>query len=417
MTFLITTLIIVLLILSWKYIQRLEPAGVFALIWVTSVPMILLLQEYIVLNLEGVLFIVIGVFTFMLGTIFCDYYYHPKKEKSTVFTFKKGWALPLVCVLLVCAMVNPLYSIILHGFSLQALLDMREVLEMNKGISEDRYAGAEYSNVLNQFFLIFCYAAPLFGGFCYRLVGKLTKTICVLTLIPGMFIALTQSMKMGMITGFILWFTGYLICSYSYGLSLRIKFRSLLFSILGLAGFFGILFISMVFRTGEVSEKTILDIGQKFFTYALGQFHCFDMWYTTHEPTTYALGTKTFMGISNVLGLEERTQGVYTEFHQIGQNGYYGISNIFTIFRSLIEDFGEAGALLFMFLLGVLTCMALKNLLSCRMIFFSQVCVSAAYAYLMWSFATSFFAYTSYLAMFFLAYFLFRMLQKETASC
>ena len=141
------------------------------------------------------------------------------------------------------------------------------------------------------------------------------------------------------------------------------------------------------------------------------------MWYTTHEPMPYALGTKTFMGISNVLGLEERTQGVYTEFHQIGQNGYYGISNIFTIFRSLIEDFGEAGALLFMFLLGVLTCMALKNLLSCRMIFFSQVCVSAAYAYLMWSFATSFFAYTSYLAMFFLAYFLFRMLQKETAPC
>ena len=417
MTFLIATLIILLLILSWKYILRLEPAGVFALIWVASVPMILLLQEYIVLNLEGVLFIVLGVLTFLLGTIFCDYYYHPEKDKSTVLTFKKGWALPLVCVLLVCAMVNPLYSIILHGFSLQALLDMREVLEMNKGISEDRYAGAEYSNVLNQFFLIFCYAAPLFGGFCYRLVGKLTKTICVLTLIPGMFIALTQSMKMGMITGFILWFTGYLICSYSYGLSLRIKFRSLLFSILGLAGFFGILFISMVFRTGEVSEKTILDIGQKFFTYALGQFHCFDMWYTTHEPMPYALGTKTFMGISNVLGLEERTQGVYTEFHQIGQNGYYGISNIFTIFRSLIEDFGEAGALLFMFLLGVLTCMALKNLLSCRMIFFSQVCVSAAYAYLMWSFATSFFAYTSYLAMFFLAYFLFRMLQKETAPC
>ena len=58
MTFLIATLIILLLILSWKYILRLEPAGVFALIWVASVPMILLLQEYIVLNLEGVLFVV-----------------------------------------------------------------------------------------------------------------------------------------------------------------------------------------------------------------------------------------------------------------------------------------------------------------------------------------------------------------------
>ena len=173
----------------------------------------------------------------------------------------------------------------------------------------------------------------------------------------------------------------------------------------------------MVFRTGEVSEKTILDIGQKFVTYALGQFHCFDVWYTTYEPTEYALGTKTFMGISNVLGLEDRTQGVYAEFHQIGQNGYYGISNIFTIFRSLIEDFGEAGTLFFMLLLGIVTTISMKNLLCRNMIFFNQVCISAAYAYLMWSFATSFFAYTSYIAMFLLAYILFRIMQKETALC
>ena len=417
MTVLIITLIIILLLLSWKYIVRLEPGGVFALIWIASVPMVLLLQEYIVLNLEGVLFIVIGVMTFMLGTIFCDKYYHPAENTDSVLTFKKEWALPTMCVLLVSAMVNPLYSITLHGFTLQALLDMREILEMNKGISEDRYAGADYTDMFNQFFLIFCYAAPLFGGFCYRMVDKLTKTVCVLTLIPGMFIALTQSMKLGMITGFILWFTGYLICSFSYGLSLRIKPKSLLFSILGLAGFFGILFISMVFRTGEVSERAILEISQKFIAYALGQFHCFDMWYTTHEPAPYALGTKTFLGISNILGLEERTQGVYTEFYQIGQNGYFGISNIFTIFRSLVEDFGEAGTLFILFLMGIATTISLKSLLSHHMVYLNQVCISAAYAYLMWSFATSFFAYTSYLAMFFVAYFIFRFLQKETAPC
>ena len=416
MSFLLIVLIIILLLLSWKYIVKLEPAGVFALIWIASVPMVLLLQEYIVLNLEGVLFIVIGVMTFMLGTIFCDEYYHPSENASSVLTFKKKRALPTMCVLLVCAMVNPLYSITLHGFTLQALLDMREILEMNKGISEDRYAGADYTNMFSQFFLIFCYAAPLFGGFCYRMVDRLTKTICILTLIPGMFIALTQSMKLGMITGFILWFTGYLICSFSYGLSLRIKPKSLLFSILGLAGFFGILFLSMVFRTGEVSERAVLDISQKFIAYALGQFHCFDMWYTNHEPTAYAWGTKTFMGVSNLLGLEERTQGVYTEFYQIGQNGYYGISNIFTIFRSLIEDFGEAGTLFLLFLLGIVITISLRNLLSRRMVFLNQVCISAAYAYLMWSFATSFFAYTSYMAMFFVAYFIFRFLQKETTT-
>ena len=417
MTILIVTLIIGLLLLSWKYILRLEPAGIFAVIWIVSVPLILLLQNYILLRFDGILFCVIGVFFFMMGTVFCDYIYHPKENITSFYTFRKKWALPLLIALFIGAMVNPLYSIVLHGFSLQALLDMREILEMNKGISEDRYAGAERYNIINQFFLIFCYAAPLFGGFCYRLVGKLTKSICILTLLPGMFIALTQSMKMGMITGFILWFSGYFICSFTYGLSLNIKAKNIFWTIIGLLSFFGILFISMVFRTGEVSEKTLLDIGQKFFTYALGHFHCFDMWYTTYEAKEYALGTKTFMGLSNLLGLEERSQGVYTEFYQIGQNGYYGISNIFTIFRSLIEDYGEAGTMLFMFLAGIGTKASMKNLICKRSIYLNQTFITAAYAYLMWSFATSFFAYTSYLAMFFLAYFLFRFLQKETAVC
>lgn len=401
--------------MSWKYLQRLEPAGVFALIWLVSIPVVLLLQEYIVLRLYGILFIVVCLIAFMAGTIFCDSFYHPQRQEVCL-TFKKSRAFPLLLILLVGALVNPVYSIVQHGFSLRALLDMRELLEMNKGISEDRYAGAEVHDMFGQFFLIFCYAAPLIGGFCYRQVGRLTKTVCVLTLLPGMVIALTQAMKMGMITGFVLWFAGYLVCSFSYGLPLKIRPKKVASFFAILLGFFAVLFFSMVFRTGEVSERTILDISEKFVTYALGHFHCFDIWYTSYEPMEYSFGTKTFMGISNVLGLEERTQGVYAEFHQIGQNGYYGISNIFTIFRSLIEDFGEVGTVVVMLLMGALTKLSQKDLESGNCVFLNQVTTTAAYAYLLWSFATSFFAYTSYIATFFLEYILFRFLQEETTK-
>ena len=198
---------------------------------------------------------------------------------------------------------------------------------------------------------------------------------------------------------------------------MRIKGKSILYIVLGLAGFFVILFSSMVFRTGEVSERTILDISEKFFTYALGHFHCFDIWFTSYEPANYTYGTKTLMGISNLLGLEERGQGIYAEYMQVGKNGYHGISNVFTAFRPLIEDFGEAGSYAVMFVLGFLSKLSLKYLTAGRMIFLNQTLLSAIYAYLIWSFAASFFAYTSYLAMFFLAYFLFRMLQTETAPC
>ena len=413
MTFIIIAIIIALILLSKNYIARLEPAGVFAAMWILMLIAILLIQDYFVLRFDGILFLGGAVFVFLLGTYFCDTIYNPLPSE-TKLEFRRKWAMPFMIILLVGAMVNPLYSIVLHGFSLRALLSMQDILNMNKGISEDRYAGSEAHDMVNQLFLIICYAAPLFGGFCYRWVGKLNKAICILTLIPGMFIALTQSMKMVMVTGFILWFTGFFVCSFSYNMPMRIKLKTVIYSVLGILGFFGILFISMVLRTGEVSEKTILDISQKFFTYALGHFHCFDVWFTSYEPASYSFGTKTFMGISNILGLEERSQGIYAEYMNVGKNGYYGISNVFTSFRPLIEDFGEAGTYVIMFISGVLSKMSLKNLICKRNIFFNQVIITAFYAYLLWSFAASFFAYTSYLAMLVVAYILFRFIQKET---
>lgn len=323
----------------------------------------------------------------------------------------------MLIILLVGAMVNPIYSITLHGFSLRALLDMREVLEMNKGISEDRYAGAEAHNVLNQFFLIFSYAAPVIGGLCYRLVNNWNKALCILTLIPCTFIALTQSLKMGMIASFILFFASYIVSSYTYGLPIRLKGKVIIRFILIIAGFLLTLFISMVFRTGEVSQKTIFEISEKFISYAVGHMHNVDVWYSTYMPTELTWGSHTFLGISNLLGLEERVQGIYPEFMNVGKNGFYGISNTFTIFRPLTEDFSEVGAMIAMFILGIFANMSLKALVAHRFIILNQVFLVAVFAYLMWSFSASFYAYTTYLAMFALVFCLLQLIQIKESSC
>lgn len=412
MTILILILIIALLLLSWKYILKLEPAGVFAGIWIVTTAIVLLLQNYIILRYYGIIYILSCIILFVFGSISCDTFYNPTPI-SNKLVFRKERALPILLILFVGAMVNPLYSIVLHGFSLKALLSLQDILNVNKSIAEDRYYTGGVTNTVNQIFLVFCYAAPLLGGFCYRWVNKLTKTICLLTLIPGMFIALTQSMKLGMVTGFILWFTGYIVSSYSYGIPIRLKLRNIIRLMIILLGFFFILFLSMVLRTGEISPRTIIDISQRFITYALGQFTCFEMWFTSHEPITYSFGTKTFLGIASTIGLEDKMQGIYQEYYQIGQNGFYGIGNIFTIFRSLIEDFGETGALLIMFLMGFCSKLSFKAMMCRKRLIMNQVITTAFYAYLFWSFATSFFAYLSYFAMFFMAYFLFHYLQTE----
>lgn len=416
MIYLFGILIVVILLLSWKYILRLEPAGIFAAIWVFFGVSTLLLQNYIELNFNGCVFLLAGVTFYVSGTIFSDYFYQPM-HSGIELQLRKQWVTPLLIILLAGAMVNPLYSIILHGFSLRALLDMREVLEMNKGIAEDRYAGAEAHNLVNQFFLIFSYAAPVIGGFCYRLVGKWNKVLCVITLIPCTFIALTQSLKMGMIASFILFFASYVVCSYTFGLPIRIKGKVILRFALVVIGFLGTLFISMVFRTGEVSQKTILEISEKFVSYAIGHMHNIDLWYTTYQPTELAWGSKTFMGISNLLGIEERVQGIYPEYNNIGKNGFYGISNTFTIFRPLTEDFSEVGAMVVMFVLGALSNMSFKALIAHRATIFNQVALVAIFAFLMWSFSASFYAYTTYLAMFVLVYLLFHLIQTKVSAC
>ena len=416
MVYLFSILTVVALLLSWKYILRLEPAGIFAAIWVFFAVSVLLLQEYIDLNFEGCVFIMAGVIFFTLGTIFSDYFYRPEPS-GVQFRLKKQWVTPLLIVLLAGAMVNPLYSIVLHGFSLRALLDMREVLEMNKGIAADRYAGAEAHDVVNQFFLIFSYAAPVIGGLCYRLVGRFNKVLCVITLIPCTFIALTQSLKMGMIASFILFFAAYIVCSYTYGLPIRIKPKVILRFALVIFGFLFTLFISMVFRTGEVSQKTILEISEKFVSYAVGHMHNIDLWYTTYIPTDLTWGSHTFLGVSNLLGIEERVQGIYPEFNNVGKNGFFGISNTFTIFRPLTEDFGDVGAMVAMFVMGALANMSLKAVIAHRTVIFNQVVLVALFAFLMWSFSASFYAYTTYLAMFVLVFFLFHLLQTKESPC
>lgn len=416
MVYLFCALIVIALLISWKYILRLEPAGIFAALWIFFAVSALLLQNYIDLHFDGCTFILAGVIFFVAGTIFSDYFFRPTPSE-TKLELRKKWVTPLLIILLVGAMVNPLYSIILHGFSLRALLDMREVLEMNKGISEDRYAGAEAHDVVNQFFLIFSYAAPVIGGLCFRLVGKWNKVLCILTLIPCTFIALTQSLKMGMIASFILFFAAYIVCSYTYGLPIRMKGKIILRFALVIAGFLGTLFISMVFRTGEVTEKTILEISEKFVSYAVGHMHNIDMWYTSYQPTDLTWGSRTFLGISNILGIEERVQGIYPEFLNVGKNGFFGISNTYTIFRPLVEDFGEVGTMVAMFIMGIIGNMALKAVTAHRATIFNQVVLVALFAYLMWSFSASFYAYTTYLAMFVVVYILLNLIQTKASSC
>lgn len=413
MTILILVLVILLLIMSWNYIIRLEPAGIFAAMWALLITIIIGCQGFVIIRYTGLFFILACVYSFLIGTIFVNTYYHPTPSTNINLKFNKKVANTLLVALFFAAFVNPIYTVILHGFSISSIFNIVTLLQMNNTISVDRYSGADYTNTFNQLMLVFSYSAPLFGGFCYRLVDKFGKTFSLLSIVPCIFVAFTQAMKMGLITSVFLWFCGFLVCSFTYNLQIRIKTKTLFLITGGSIGFFSLLFLSMILRTGEISDRIVEDITNKFFTYAFGFVPCFDIWFDSSNVSEYTYGAKSFFGVSNALGILERLDGIYQEWIPFGKDGFKGESNVYTVFRVLVEDFGPAPSCLVMLLLGGLSSIVMQNLNAKKNIYLNQILMAAIYSYIMWSFVTSFFAYTSYLVMFFVVYLLLNIVQEK----
>ena len=75
MTILIIAFIIILLRLSWKYLLRLEPAGVFAGIWIALIGLVILFQNIIIVKPGGVFYILTCVLAWNehLGCSVCSF--------------------------------------------------------------------------------------------------------------------------------------------------------------------------------------------------------------------------------------------------------------------------------------------------------------------------------------------------------
>lgn len=123
-------------------------------------------------------------------------------------------------------------------------------------------------------------------------------------------------------------------------------------------------------------------------------------------------GVMTFCGIFNGLGLTKRQKGICQDFVYFGRLDKTMRSNVYTIFRMLIDDFGIVGALVFLLLLGFASAKAIVFIKKRKMIFLSQAFLVAVYSYVMWGFVASIWAYTSIICAYGLTFLIFSILQK-----
>jgi len=228
-------------------------------------------------------------------------------------------------------------------------------------------------------------------------------------------VALTQGVKSGLIACVFLWFTSILVTSYfskNKDVSLNVK-KTIKYSLLGV-GFISILILSMLLRIGEIDFQIFESIFMKFTNYACGHLAAFDVWFNSNlnlNNTSHTYGLETFYGISNSLGLAERVQGIFTNLTVYGYDKYGSEmgTNVFTVFRFFIDDFGILGSLIFISFLGTLSGFIFSLIKKNNNSFLSIVILASFIFFIFYSFATSAWAYTSYIVVFFVFYVLLRL--------
>ena len=401
---------LIAIFLAIKLHDKYDPARYFSIFWGVQVIFIYaFFHNNFLFSTYGLVYISIACLIFSVGTLFGRLLgvYIPSRIYSHAFHHKRALFFLKVCIGI--SLINVVQGIYANGFNILQILSFKILLELNNAAAVNRYTTNTPSNIISQITLIFVYLTPLYGGYLLPLLSGKKKYWCYLSIIPALLITLTQAVKLGFITSVALWCIGVLVSAYANNNTfLKIRMATVLKVSLFSISFFVILFLSMMFRTGKFDMTTIHVISGKFINYAFGHLPAFDIWFSNNigdiKPTG---GVKSFYGISNYLGLVERKQGVFSEFSQYGKNNYSGLStNVYTMFRFILEDFGFLGSLLMIFLSGTISGYSWLMVKKQTNILLFQTILIAMLFFVSMSFATSVWAYTSYIAMIVLMYFL-----------
>jgi oligosaccharide repeat unit polymerase len=144
------------------------------------------------------------------------------------------------------------------------------------------------------------------------------------------------------------WIVGTLVKKGSYP---ELTMRMIIIGVVSIIISFGLLVISMILRTGVISPENITAVKDSLLEYVFGHLYAYEHWFQKYifADIEYSLGKYTFFSIFDVLGIENRVSGIY------GENFIRGNieTNIYSIFRGLISDFGVFGTFCFIGLSGI----------------------------------------------------------------
>lgn len=260
-------------------------------------------------------------------------------------------------ILLACVMLGLVGVLIMFqstGYSVQVLGRTEELTEMAGQLSVERYHQGYDMPVISRILMAFAFAGCGLGGifFAYR-TRRLDIVFALASFAPVLITTLALTTRTTTLMAGVFWLGGYLAGQVS-----RHGFTAKLFTpgrlttaITGIAAMAFLALIAQTLRAGKMSLDDLTASYERTATIFFGHLGALSAWLQTGTSSSYSFGAYTFGGIFDQLGLKSRELGIFGDSIEVAPGQF---TNVYTVFRCLIEDFSFAGAALALFLIGLL---------------------------------------------------------------
>lgn len=343
---------------TWLY-----PGALFSLFWFafTFFPLAILFKTPI--DLKSQLYIFVVVILFSNSFLIHDFIFRRDiKECSKQIDFKKDYLIFVTIFFVAISIICLFYQLKIHGFTFERFI--YNPIQFAEEYSSLRYDLKLKNGISNFISFLGAYLSAIFGGFIYFFTKiKHKKFYAIFSFLPSVALVFSQSAK-GPFFLSLFFFLG-------SGLAFNLKKEFfILFEIKKIIKFirlalvlFILIFVSFLSR----GFSNITDYGQiiekmkyLFATYFFGHIYSFSDWFNAflgytsareYDISVNGYGYYTFNSVTRYYNLDKyRVRGVFPEFYHDERFN----SQIYTVFRGLIMDFGLSGSLIVMLLLGFL---------------------------------------------------------------
>ena len=267
------------------------------------------------------------------------------------------------------------------------------VLQLGGAFSAARYSGIEEIPWSVAGLLYFVYPATLMGGMLFAMIrARAWRAASLMPLLLAFLSGFLMAVRLGLLLSTVMWIAGFLAVKVwrSAGGEALFNVPRVLAIGVGGAGLLGAYVWFQWIRGGAEGTFDLLFLVQYAAAAFWGSVAVFTDWIAHGQAGAMAYGGYTFAGPFDFFGLAAREQGLYltTVYFASGH-----ASNIYTVFRGLIEDFGVVGAWLACVGAGVVSVGSYVRSVAGRFVW--TMPLSAFYALALFSNLSSVFVYNS----------------------